>query len=244
MKIVDTNLRRKQRLLAGWVHVAAVAAMVGSLPGCASVNSMMGGNTREQAFTEVVWDYAKEGIVLDATAQLQLNTYQGEPHTLLLGVYQMADSAVFQKLIADPAALAQSLGGTPGNDVFLQYSHYVVEPGQHVILMIDRVQKARFVGVVAGYYDMLGPASARLFEVPVTYASKGMLSSTWSVVPKPLTVRMTLGPNAIVDAKTPAAAAPREKPAAPQPPTSNGTEIKLDASDLCCSAPLPRTSNN
>lgn len=172
------------------------------LQGCAAANSAMGGNTVKQARAEVSWDAAKDGVLLEITAATDLNLYQNVPHTLLLTVFQMADSAAFHKLVADPQLLPRALETGQAGPAFLQLSRYVVMPGRRTLLALDRVQQGRYIGIVAGYYQLDVEGTARLFEVPLTVSSKGWFSNTYSAEPVPLAIRLQLGAQGIAAAQS------------------------------------------
>ncbi|WP_432240480.1 type VI secretion system lipoprotein TssJ [Herbaspirillum robiniae] len=222
---------RRDRL-HGWMAWAAVALAVAMGAGCAAANSAMGGNSRKDALAEVAWEFAKDGVMLEVAAEPNLNRYGNEPHTLLVGVYQMEDSAAFYKMIADPAALSRSLAVNKGNEGFVQFTRYVVEPGQHSILVLDRAQKAKFIGVVAGYYQMSGPTSARLFEIPLTVSSEGMVSKTWKAAPAQLAARLNFGADAIVNAERLNYDPSEKKMQQAVPLDGGGKEIKLTADNI------------
>ena len=188
-------------LSARWCLPLCALAVV-LLQGCAAANSAMGGNTVKQARAEVAWDGGKDGVLLEITAATDLNLYQNLPHTLLLTVFQMSDSAAFQKLVADPQQMARALETGQAGPAFLQLSRYVVSPGRRTLLALDRVQQGRYVGIVAGYYQLDAEGTARLFEVPLSVDSKGWFSTTYSAEPVQLAVRLQLGAQSIVDARS------------------------------------------
>ena len=218
--------------VAGACLALAVAMAAAVLGGCATANSMMGGNTRKEAVAEIAWNFARNAILLEVEADPRLNDYSGEAHTLVLGVYQMEDSAAFYKLIADAALVGKSLESGKGGEGFVHFARYVVAPGQHTILQLDRAQKAKFVGIAAGYYQMDAARSARLFEVPLTIASEGMVSTTYKAAPATLVVRLNFGPDELLNAerlnRDPAGAKASEA----VPLDGGGREIKLTPDTL------------
>ena len=218
--------------VAGACLALAVAMAAAVLGGCATANSMMGGNTRKEAVAEIAWNFARNAILLEVEADPRLNEYSGEAHTLVLGVYQMEDSAAFYKLIADAALVGKSLESGKGGEGFVHFARYVVAPGQHTILQLDRAQKAKFVGIAAGYYQMDAARSARLFEVPLTIASEGMVSTTYKAAPATLVVRLNFGPDELLNAerlnRDPAGAKASEA----VPLDGGGREIKLTPDTL------------
>lgn len=218
--------------VGGACLVVAALVALSALGGCATANSMMGGNTRKEAVAEIAWSFARNAILVEVEADNRLNEYSGEAHTLVLGVYQMEDAAAFYKLIADAALVGKSLETGKGGEGFVHFARYVVTPGQHSILQLDRAQKAKFVGVAAGYYQMDAARSARLFEVPLTVESEGMVSKTYKAAPATLAVRLNFGPDELLNAerlnRDPAGAKASEA----VPLDGGGREIKLTPDTL------------
>ncbi|MES2361591.1 MAG: type VI secretion system lipoprotein TssJ [Pseudomonadota bacterium] len=218
--------------------VKAVAGCLGAgslvvlLAGCAAANSLMGGNSRKDAVAEIAWDFAENAVLIEIEADARLNEYGGEAHTLLLGIYQMEDSAAFYKLAADSSLLAKALESGKGGDGFVQFVRYVVMPGQRTIMTVDRAQKARFVGIAAGYYQMDAAKSTRLFQVPLTVASDGLVTTTYKAAPALLALRLNLGADGVVNAQRlnhdPAAKPKLEA----VPLDGGGKELKLTADEI------------
>lgn len=209
-----------------------VGALVVLLAGCAAANSLMGGNSRKDAVAEIAWDFAENAVLIEIEADARLNEYGGEAHTLLLGIYQMEDAAAFYKLAADTSLLAKALESGKAGDGFVQFVRYVVTPGQRTIMTVDRAQKARFVGIAAGYYQMDAAKSTRLFQVPLTVASDGLVAKTYKAAPALLALRLNLGADGVVNAQRlnhdPAAKPKLEA----VPLDGGGKELKLTADEI------------
>ena len=200
--------------------------------GCSAANSLLGGNTRKDAVAEIAWEYAQNAVMVELEADPKLNQYGGEAHTLVLGVYQMEDSAAFYKLVADPLLVGKTLETGKGGEGFVHFARYVVTPGQRTILSLDRAQKAKFVGVAAGYYQMDAARSARLFQVPLTVESDGMVSKTYKAAPALLAVRLNLGPDEVMNAQRLNHDPTEKKLSESVPLDGGGREIKLDAGSV------------
>jgi type VI secretion system VasD/TssJ family lipoprotein len=226
--------QRSERVRAWRVAGACLAAgmAASALSGCATANSLMGGNTRKEAVAEIAWEFGRNAILVEVEADNRLNEYGGEAHTLVLGVYQMEDSAAFYKLIADTALVGKSLESGKGGEGFVHFARYVVAPGQHSILQLDRAQKAKFVGVTAGYYQMEAARSARLFEVPLTVESEGMVSKTYKAAPATLAVRLNFGPDELLNAERLNRDPAGKKASEAVPLDGGGREIKLTPDSL------------
>lgn len=210
----------------------ATVALTAVLSGCVAANSLLGGNTRKEALAEITWDFADNAILIELQADVRLNDYAGEAHTLVLGIYQMEDSAAFYKLAADTTMLSQALESGKSGQGFLQFVRYVVTPGQRSVLTASRVQKAKFIGVVAGYYQMSAVKSTRLFEVPLTIASDGLLSKTYKAAPATLVVRLNLGSESVISAQRLNHDLTEKKTFASVPLDGGGKELKLTPADV------------
>ncbi|MCK5099814.1 MAG: type VI secretion lipoprotein TssJ, partial [Desulfobacteraceae bacterium] len=50
-----------------------------------------------------------------------------------------------------------------------------VDPGEKNILILDRAEKAKFVGIVAGYFDLVPGRATCFFEIPHKIEKKGII---------------------------------------------------------------------
>ena len=194
-------MRSSRRWLQRCALCGGLVGLAVVLAGCSAANSLLGGNSRKEAVGEIAWEFAQNAILIEIEADARLNEYAGEAHTLVLGIYQMEDSTGFYKLAADSALLAKALETGKVGDGAANFVRYIVSPGQRSIMTVDRAQKTKFVGLVAGYYQMDASKSARLFEIPLTVASEGLVSTTWKAAPAVLALRLNLGPAGVVNAQ-------------------------------------------
>jgi type VI secretion system VasD/TssJ family lipoprotein len=183
---------------------------------------------QDKAKADVTWPYATNGIMIELVTDIDLNFYANRAHTLVLGVLQFEDPKAFPKLLTEPTELVKSL--TKGNLPLgaLQLDRYVISPDSRLLLEIDRVQDAKYVGVVAGYYQFDSSRSARYFRIPLNMQSSGMISKDYKAEPAVLALRLSLGSQRIVNAQslTFDADAP-PKPKEEVPLTNGDLEIKL-----------------
>ena len=216
---------RKKTLLLVAMTIAAMAC------GCSSQQPAPD-SPRKQAIAAVKWDYEKDAISIEINADEQLNEFENEAHTLLLGVYQMADPAAFYKMTADSTAMSASLENGTAGDGFINLTRFVVTPGGKAIVDVDRAQKSKYVGLIAGYFQMDAPRAARLFEIPLTIDSKGMFTTTYSAAPPKLALRLKLGSDGFVNAER-LNHVPGEKPdMEPIPVDGGGQQINLSSDDV------------
>ncbi|HEX7747981.1 MAG TPA: type VI secretion system lipoprotein TssJ [Bordetella sp.] len=224
MSQLPANLPGKSLLprLAAFLPCALAALLLAGCGGGGGPDA-----SRKQVMANVNWEFAKDAVMVEVAAAPNLNEYAGQSHTLLLGVYQMADPAPFYKMLADSNALARSLSSEKGGDAYVQFTRYIVAPGQHSILILDRAQKAKYIGLVAGYYKLSGATSARLFEIPLSVSSDGLITTTWSAAPMTLAVRMNFGADGILNADKLNHDPSAQKMQEAVPLDGGGKEIKL-----------------
>jgi len=202
------------------------------LAGCAAAKSALGGNTRKTAVAEVEWKFGKNAILLELNADPSLNEYDGEAHTVLVGVYQMVDSAAFYKQLADPAALANALETGKAGENFVDFSRFVVPPGQRTILTLDRVQNAKYIGISTGYYNIAPANTARLFEVPLSIESSGLVAKTYAAAPAQLALRLQLGAYGVIEAERLNRESDEKSPTDTVPLDGGGMELKVTPDDV------------
>lgn len=209
-----------------------LASLLGLIQGCSSVNSALGGNTQKEAKAEVNWDYKKNGIQVELVASDDMNAYFNQPHTLVLGVFQLEDAKPFIKLLADQKSLTSMLASGNADKDILQLDRYVISPDKRTILDIDRVQDAKYVGFVAGYYSFDAPAASRLFRIPLNIQTEGIVSTTYKAEPANLALRLHLGRQRIMNAQS-LTFDPDKKPTVETIPLETPSpEIKLDDKTL------------
>ena len=212
------------------VLLLAIVAMTATLSGCSS-QPPSPDTPRKQAIAAVKWDFEKDAISIEINADERLNEFENEAHTLLLGIYQMADPAVFYKMTSDSSTMSASLENGKAGDGFIDFARFVVTPGGKAVVNLDRAQKSKYVGLVAGYYQMDAPRAARLFEIPLTIDSKGFFTTTYAAEPATLALRLKLGTEGFINAER-LNHMPGEKPnMEPVPLDGGGQQINLSSDD-------------
>jgi type VI secretion system VasD/TssJ family lipoprotein len=194
---------------------------------------MMGGNSQKEAKAEVSWGYQKNGVMIELVSSNDLNFYANEPHTLVMGVYQLSDSKTFMKMLTNVPQMMKGLETGKTEDGVLSLERYVVSPGRRTTMKIDRVQDARFIGIFAAYYQNRGSASAaRLFNVPLNISSEGVVTTTYFATPAVLATRLYLGADQIVNAEMLTYDPDKQKIIENVPLDLKNPEIKLTPEEL------------
>jgi type VI secretion system VasD/TssJ family lipoprotein len=197
-----------------------------ALSSCSSLNSMMGGNSETDALKAMKWTYAADGVQVAITADPQLNQSTGQPHTLALTVVQMEDPSVFAPYAANSARMSTLLLADSPPQGLLSLDRIFVSPGENRTVTLPRVEKAKYVGLVTGYYHLDPARSARLYQIGVEVDSSGIVVKTRNASPEPLKIDLRLGADGIQEAP-----GTRTPPVEPVRPTGG-----------LVSTPLPQSS--
>lgn len=183
------------------IRFALFSLLLGVLSGC-GLTGPSKEDKQDKAKAEVKWPYAKNGIMIELAADVDLNFHANRSHTLVLGVLQFDNEKTFPKLLTQPKELMKALsnGALPAGAV--QIDRYVVSPDVRLLLEIDRVQDAKFVGILAGYYEFDTARSARYFRIPLNMQSSGIITKDYKAEPSVLALRLALGSQRIVNAES------------------------------------------
>lgn len=184
------------------LSILAAAGCLAVLQGCSTVNSAMGGNSQQEAKAEVSWDYGRDAIQVELVASADLNEYASQPHTVVLALFQLEDSKAFLQLVGDADNLRHMLVSGKSSGDILQMDRYIISPDKRTILTLDRVQDAKFLGAVVGYYQFDARGGARLFRIPLDIEKSGWVTTSYKAKPASLAVRLYLGRQRIVNAQS------------------------------------------
>lgn len=148
------------------------------------------------------WEYGVKDIKISYTADKLLNAFDDRPHTLLITIYQMNNVNTFKKLSKYGDGLKKLLGAQSTDPSLVAAQKFFVEPGESKTLVLNRAEKARWVGIVAGYYNLVPEKVTKVFEIPVHIKTKGLIRRKQVAEIQPLHVDLILGPHCIQEKKT------------------------------------------
>lgn len=171
------------------------------LPACSTMNSWFGGNSEEDARKTMQWTYGSNAITVEVTPDPDLNLYNGQPHTLALGVYQTADPNTFISLLNDPVSIGKLFASGSASSGALSFARFIIEPGKSKTITVDRAQSAKYVGIVAGYFKLDPQHTARLFQVPVIIKTEGWVIKNRTALPGNVAITLLLGSEQLVNAQ-------------------------------------------
>ncbi|NLI82225.1 MAG: type VI secretion system lipoprotein TssJ [Deltaproteobacteria bacterium] len=134
-----------------------------------------------------------ETIILQVTADIQLNLYDSLAHALHLCVYQLTDSNRFQQLSGDEKGLIELMDCDRVDPSVAAARRIVLQPGEEQTVEMDRAEDARYVGIVAGYYPIQKRNAVRLYRLPAREASSRGAGQG------PFRIRLHLGSRSLID---------------------------------------------
>lgn len=142
--------------------------------------------------------FEPKGIELKISASGQLNSVDGDPHTVLLLVYQLENLNSFKDLLKSEAGIEKLLQAEKYDPSVLSIDRLIIEPGDSRTFLLDRVENSKWVGIVAGYYSLSPKFVSRFYEIPVSLEKTGVYGfrKTEAKMGR-LTVSLNLGPDSL-----------------------------------------------
>jgi len=144
------------------------------------------------------WTYAPRALTLEYTADVELNSYDGFSHNLVLCIFQLGELSAFEELAANEGGIRKLLACDRFDKSVVHFERRFVNPGSKATLTMDRAEGAQFVGIVAGYYDLQPGLVTRTWQFPLKVDQEGSLfwkSDVYS--PGTLDMYLLFRPNSI-----------------------------------------------
>ena len=145
------------------------------------------------------WKYEKDAVHLKLKADPQLNLYQGKAYTLVICVYQLTSPNIFQGFTEDQTGLSKLLECNRFDASVASYKKLVIQPGQELNTSLDRAEGAKYIGLVAGYYQLRKENIIRLLPIPIIEEIKYLPNQRPEkfLKPGPMNIELSLGPLSI-----------------------------------------------
>ncbi|MDQ7031987.1 MAG: type VI secretion system lipoprotein TssJ [Desulfonauticus sp.] len=145
-----------------------------------------------------MWEFKKDAIILHYTTDPLLNIFEGSPHTLLVIIYEMSDSSSFSKFAQYPAGIRKLLNQEVDDPSILTYKRIFIEPGKKGKIVLDRVERAKWIGIVAGYYSLDPQKSVKIMQIPYKIEKVGFIffKKKVAIIPK-ITVNLVFTKDSI-----------------------------------------------
>jgi type VI secretion system VasD/TssJ family lipoprotein len=143
------------------------------------------------------WNYKQAGIKIKYFADSQLNSFNGNSHTVVLEIYQLESIDGFNDLAKDEKGLKELLLGERFGPSVISVKKIIIQPGENNKIIIDRDEKARWIGFVAGYYSLNPENAIVMAEIPYKVEEKGIFIKRKTVIIENIEILIILGPKGI-----------------------------------------------
>ncbi len=110
--------------------------------------------------------YKPGGIVINYSTNEDLNTYDGNPHSVMLAVYQLNNINGFHQLAKDISGTQKLLSMGKFDSSVLGVDSIFVNADESGTIKLDRLQDTEWIGVVAGYYNLNAGQVTKEFQIP------------------------------------------------------------------------------
>ena len=124
---------------------------------------------------EPEWVYKPQSIEISYHADAMLNEFKGSSHALQVVIYQFSNVNKFVELAEYPDGLKKLLKAENFDASVTAVKKIFVDPGESNKLEFDRAENSRWVGVVAGYFDLAPGRATCFFEIPHKIEKQGMI---------------------------------------------------------------------
>ncbi|MFA5904552.1 MAG: type VI secretion system lipoprotein TssJ [Desulfobacula sp.] len=132
-------------------------------------------SSKEPPKPEPEWVYKPKSIEISYQADRMLNEFKGSSHAMQLVIYQLDNINKFVELSEYPDGLKKLLAAQNFDASVQAVKKIFVDPGESKKLVFDRAEKTRWVGVVAGYFDLIPGRATCFFEIPHKIEKQGMI---------------------------------------------------------------------
>lgn len=132
-------------------------------------------SSKEPPKPEPEWVYKPKSIEISYQADRMLNEFKGSSHAMQLVIYQLDNINKFVELSEYQDGLKKLLAAQNFDASVQAVKKIFVDPGESKKLVFDRAEKTRWVGVVAGYFDLIPGRATCFFEIPHKIEKQGMI---------------------------------------------------------------------
>lgn len=99
-----------------------------------------------------------------------MNMNEGNPHTLMVCLYQLRNKSMFEQLSGNQDGIYQLLDCEAFDSSVNSVKRLFIHPGQDLSIVMDRLAGTRHLGLVAGYFVLQKERMTRVINIPVTIA--------------------------------------------------------------------------
>ncbi len=121
------------------------------------------------------WIYQPKAIEISYHANNMLNEFNGASHVLQAVIYQLSDINKFMELAAYKDGLQTLLKGQNFDPSVQAVKKVFINPGEDGNLVLTRAEKCKWVGIVAGFFDLTPGRVTCFFEIPSKVEEQGII---------------------------------------------------------------------
>jgi type VI secretion system VasD/TssJ family lipoprotein len=132
-------------------------------------------SSKEPPKPEPEWIYKPKSIEISYQADAMLNEFKGSSHAIQVVIYQFDNINKFVELSEYQDGLKKLLSAQNFDPSVQAVKKIFIDPGESKKLVFDRAEKTRWVGVVAGYFDLMPGRATCFFEIPHKIEKQGRL---------------------------------------------------------------------
>ena len=141
------------------------------------------------------WTFGSNAISLQLKADSALNLFEDAPHTLAMCVYQLADPGAYTDMASTREGMIKLLGCEKFGETVSAVNRIILQPDEVRTVFLDRALGAKYVAVVAGFFELDPAKAAKLFQIPVDVTKKGLIFKDTFMIPGRLDLSIFLGPH-------------------------------------------------
>ncbi len=148
------------------------------LPGLLILASACSSAPTELTVEEDKWTYEVRAINLVLRAAADVNTVNGRPHSIAVGLFQMNDPNTFSGLAVTREGAVELLQKGKVDETIVNFQLLTMRPGEQKTVSIARAQTAKHIGVIAGYFKLNPKTDVKIFPIPLREIERGLVEKT------------------------------------------------------------------
>lgn len=132
----------------------------------------------ELVVEEQEWVYEIRAINMLIRAASDVNSVSGRPHSIAIGIFQMNDPNTFSELGVDqsgPEGAFELLRKGKIDDTVVNFQLITMRPGEQKKISISRAQTAKYIGIIAGYFNLNPKTDVKIYKIPVRAIKRGVV---------------------------------------------------------------------
>lgn len=98
--------------------------------------------------------YKKDAISVAISATPDLNFYNNQSHAVTAVIYELSEPNIYNQMLESQEGIVKLLEGGAFDASALSRRKINIQPGEFREVILDRVEKARYVGVIVGFYSI------------------------------------------------------------------------------------------